>query len=864
MTPLIMLAQIMVLLLSLRVELISSLTVMRFQEDRVPRTDTTAIYKGQLDRNWKMDSVTLCGRFQLFILHGWATFFHLRDTEGRIMMLTGELWVERVRPVLARNWNFQILKENLWMFRWYHICFTYNHTKKLIGTYINGQLNNHQEYDIGRPIIGNYASLGQGQTPERSFSGDLTQVNVWDRALTEDEIRNIALCKDDLQGNYISWEVGWTLFNVTSYEISLTKLCDGEEVKNHFWFPDIPFKTAQYLCLALGTELPRPTTLKDIADLTALANETFPGDDRCTWDYWTSLTDVEEEGVWKFYDGQIPDILLWEQQEPNGLHYENCAVIFPVGMSDIDCKTNKKCVVCTFTGQQRFSLLGTCESELRNVFLIAYQDSIGELYFMGYGAYFIRKQEGRWIWVDDVQNQTIARMEETTPYYPMGRRWWVLEKVVCGQNPGSRRRLLLTPCQYNEFTCDDGSCIPHHERCDLKYDCRDNSDEALCHLVLKPDDYQEQLPPRSTQNSSDSLLIILLVSIETLSVDTLAMTMEVSYELMLTWEDSRLQYLNLKVSNTLNILEDEAMSSLWTPEVSFINTNDNHHTRVDADATMMIDRRAETRTRDEAAPEEVDVYPGTRNTLSIKRKYGTVYKCDFNLELYPFDVQQCSMHLRITSASKSFLLFDAVNSSVKYSGEIILREYRVSIQTPSDSWRDGESAWARVLRMRGGVADASDSPSEVRVRVPLIRLYGYAILNIYVPTVVLLIVSYLTLFFRASIFDVRMMGSLFSQVSETLPKTSYFKMVDVWLLFCIGITFLVIIFHAVIDSILYQGANQGASLPTTGNSWLANGKSTSEDVTYTNIGKRMVLLAKVVTMIVFVIFNMAYWVYIVY
>ncbi|XP_064089932.1 uncharacterized protein LOC135203933 [Macrobrachium nipponense] len=760
-----------------------------------------------------------------------------------------KLWVERVRPVLARNWNFQILKENLWMFRWYHICFTYNHTQKLLGTYINGHLNNYQEYDIGRPIFGNHASLAQGQTPERSFSGDLTQVNVWDRALTEDEIRNIALCKDDPQGNYISWEVGWTPFKVTSYETSLTKLCDGEEVKNHLWFPEISFKTAQYLCLALGTELPRPTTLQAIADLNALANKTFPGDDRCTWDYWTSLTDEAEEGVWKFYDGQIPDKLLWEQQEPNGLHYENCAVIFPVGMSDIDCKTNKKCVVCTFTGQQRFSLLGTCESELRNVFLIAYQEAIGELYFMGYGAYFIKKQEGRWIWVDDVKNQTIARMEETTPDYPMGRRWWVLEKAVCGQSPGSRRRLLLTPCQHSEFTCDDGSCIPHHERCDLKYDCRDNSDEAHCHLVSKPDDYQEHLPPRSTRNTSESLLVILSVSIETLSVDTREMTMEVSYELMLTWEDSRLQYLNLKVSNTLNILEDEVMSSLWTPEVSFINTNDNHHTRVDSDTTMMIDRRAETRTRDETAPEEVDVYPGTVNTLSIRRKYGTVYKCDFNLELYPFDVQQCSMHLRITSASKSFLIFDPANSSVKYSGEAILREYRVG-----------------ALEL---IHDATGAFGEVRVRVPLIRLYGYAILNIYVPTVVLLVVSYLTLFFRASIFDVRMMGSLtvqlviatlFSQVSESLPKTSYFKMVDVWLLFCIGITFLVIIFHAVIDSILYQSA----SLPTTGNTWLANGKSVPEDIPYTDIGKRLVLLAKVVTMIVFVIFNMAYWIYIVY
>ncbi|XP_068221246.1 uncharacterized protein [Palaemon carinicauda] len=740
------------------------------------------------------------------------------------------------------------------MFRWYHICFTYDHSKKLIGTYINGKLNNYQEYDIGRPIFGNYASLGQGDTPERSFSGDLTQVNVWDRALAEDEIRSIAHCKDDPQGNYISWEVGWTYKNVTSYDISLTKLCDNEKVTNHFWFPEITFETAQYLCQSLGTQLTQPTTLEAIAYLNTLAETTYPGDGRCTWDYWTSLTDFKEEGVWRYYDGQIPDILLWERQEPNGLHYENCAVIFPVGMADIDCKTNRKCVECTLTGQQRFSLQGTCENELRNIFLIAYQDAIGEVYFMGYGAYFIRKQAGQWIWVDDVKNQTIARMEEIKPYYPMGRRWWVLQRAVCGQEPGGRRRLLLSPCQYDEFTCDDGTCIPHLERCDLKYDCRDNSDEAQCNLVLKPEDYQKHLPPRSTRNSSESLPIALSVSVDTLSVDTLSSTMEVSYELMLTWEDSRLQYLNLKVDNTLNILPDETVHNLWTPEVSFVNTNDNYHTHVDADATMTIDRRAETKARDEAAPEEVDVYPGIVNTLSIKRKYGTVYMCDFNLELYPFDVQQCTMHFRITSASKSFLSFDAINSSAKYLGKTILREYRV-----------GKFEFTY---------EDSGMFSEVKVRVPLVRLYGYAILNIYIPTLVLLVISYVTLFFRASIFDVRMMGSLtvqlviatlFSQVSASLPKTSYFKMVDVWLLFCITITFLVIIFHAIIDSILYQSTK----VSPIGSGWMSERKSTNDGksipgtTTYTDIGNRMVLLAKVVVMIVFILFNMVYWLYII-
>lgn len=73
--------------------------------------------------------------------------------------------------------------------------------------------------------------------------------------------------------------------------------------------------------------------------------------------------------------------------------------------------------------------------------------------------------------------------------------------------------------------------------------------------------------------------------------------------------------------------------------------------------------------------------------------------------------------------------------------------------------------------------DNSGQFSEARVIVPLTRRYGYAILTIYTPTLVLLVVSYTTLFFRTLIFDVRMMSALtvqlviatlFSQVKKLL------------------------------------------------------------------------------------------------
>ena len=94
------------------------------------------------------------------------------------------------------------------------------------------------------------------------------------------------------------------------------------------------------------------------------------------------------------------------------------------------------------------------------------------------------------------------------------------------------------------------------------------------------------------------------------------------------------------------------------------------------------------------------------------------------------------------------------------------------------------------------------------MEIELIRRYGYAMLNIYIPSLTLLVISYVTLYFRPSIFEVRVMtaltsllvlATLFTQVSASLPKTSYFKMVDIWLLFCIFVIFFIILFHTVID-----------------------------------------------------------------
>lgn len=86
------------------------------------------------------------------------------------------------------------------------------------------------------------------------------------------------------------------------------------------------------------------------------------------------------------------------------------------------------------------------------------------------------------------------------------------------------------------------------------------------------------------------------------------------------------------------------------------------------------------------------------------------------------------------------------------------------------------------------VSDVDNEFSQLMVRVPLSRRYGYAILNIYIPSFILLVISYVSLYFQPHIFEVRVMSvltvllvtaTLFTQVSVMLQhmRTINFRII---------------------------------------------------------------------------------------
>ena len=70
--------------------------------------------------------------------------------------------------------------------------------------------------------------------------------------------------------------------------------------------------------------------------------------------------------------------------------------------------------------------------------------------------------------------------------------------------------------------------------------------------------------------------------------------------------------------------------------------------------------------------------------------------------------------------------------------------------------------------------------SRLLVRVPLSRRFGYAVLNIYIPSALLLVISYVSLFFRPFIFEVRVMSVLTALLVTATLFTQVFIIIS-WL-----------------------------------------------------------------------------------
>ena len=89
------------------------------------------------------------------------------------------------------------------------------------------------------------------------------------------------------------------------------------------------------------------------------------------------------------------------------------------------------------------------------------------------------------------------------------------------------------------------------------------------------------------------------------------------------------------------------------------------------------------------------------------------------------------------------------------------------------------------------------------------RIYNYQMTSTFIPTSLLWLLAYSTLYIKLEQFNVRFMGtvtsllvlaSLLNSISKSLPSTSYFKFIDLWFLWYLANIFCIVIYHVYANS----------------------------------------------------------------
>ena len=206
--------------------------------------------------------------------------------------------------------------------------------------------------------------------------------------------------------------------------------------------------------------------------------------------------------------------------------------------------------------------------------------------------------------------------------------------------------MKLTGCLESEFTCDDGQCVSMGDRCNQIVDCRDNSDEKDCSLLVKEESYNKKVAPFSVSvldskpqvvQANINVSITVMNIIEIREVDHI---ITLKFSIILEWYEHRAVYHNLKKQVSLNSFSDAETDQIWVPYVIYKNTDNNDAVTVgDTKTTVAITREGGfTRSTMDVA-DEIEIFLGSENRLTLNQSYTKEFHCTYQLHWFPFDTQ---------------------------------------------------------------------------------------------------------------------------------------------------------------------------------------------------------------------------------
>ncbi|XP_076039355.1 uncharacterized protein LOC143024437 [Oratosquilla oratoria] len=785
---------------------------------------------------------------------------HGSDNELRVAFQDNELQLHCCEDRIEINVPFVLP-----LLIWSSLCFTLDLVQLTAKVYLQGQEKNMRlrvEGEIsGLDVIGGGVlfigqeqdSFSDGMDPAQSIRGLLGEFFMINRTLTSDEIYQYATCQLlstlgptllDFRDIEADFEIGQDteIINIPRDDICFQK-------PSYFiLFPESRnFVESAKLCSLMSGHLPMPANSDENKMIVATAevyknlclevNENAP--------VWLGLLYNEVNETWHNYlSGEVAEYNILETEEAE-------AECIAVNTQDSRISEWQEqtcdadfCTVCQFDKPLFFYLRGLCTNSHFDRRYYVYGTENGMPVFLG-------TQNSKIVWMDvkadghnggtwkliDIQDPTIYAELLDPSMYPISTNPWRLVHDNCEEEVIS---LKLTTCNQDQYTCSDGSCIHSSKRCDRRIDCPMQNDEMNCDTVIIRDGYQKEMSPPSLKNNEATTVTVdfKFITIRELNIRNSKLLLDII--VTRKWRDSRLYFRMVHEDVNLNLVED--VDGIWYPDSKFAGDDFSICKLETLNTIMWVKTVSLPLPDDDTTTEEDLIYQGNETDIFYEKYFSIEFICRFELANYPFDTQLCPITMRLRHDPDDFtkLIF----GEIEFTGKTSSLEYQILGMKEDSLTLEGRSALRITLKFR--------------------NLYRYYITASYVPTFLLVLICFLTLMFDVNNFQDRVMVSLtallvlaalFTQVSSDLPTTSYLKLIDVWFIFCIVVSFVIVALHVLVNRFTYNVMRVGSVSPMTAK--ITAKRETQSPERVNCVGRTVILLA-------ILVFVVAYCSYIIY
>ena len=659
--------------------------------------------------------------------------------------------------------------------------------------------------------------FGRFYFDNKPFIGKLADINVWNRILEKEEFERFSDCLNVVEGrgNMINSDFR---FNITGKLITKAAF-DTEEISCKRMslhlpmpFPQADFDSAREFCDKIEKDSigPRIRSEEDFLSFEAALYQSVIYKTIC-WHGTRILTYIpyiasplETEFLY-VVDNSVLPVNYWIVP-PKPLNHTSVIIGYmgPAMPSNASLYQSSykdfpkdyewsPCFSCNLNHNHRHSvvlkLTGQCAQSAFDTFFQIQMDSVGSFIFYGFRGTVIRYEKESKMWNMTVLHFPAAFATSKAEFKTLvlGNHQWNIHNDDACSNDIENKVLTMSTCSKEQYTCNDGQCVNLDFRCDGRPHCKDKSDELDCRIIEVDRTYQKFLapPPAAYDEEGTKLIVEMNVEISAIGdIKEIESTIDFQFTLYLTWFESRLKYANLAASKSNRLVPSE-VDYLWLPKLIFFNTEDRLMTEVDKRTIVSITRAGEPKLL-----ENKNQYAGGENPITSSRFYNQEFVCIFDMRWYPFDTQKCSMQFVVDEESKDFVELEMGN--LDFTGAKELTQYFVK--------KEGVKK----------TVDRINNRHFIQVEIVLGRRLLSLILTIFAPTIILNLVGHLSNFFKEFFFEATIsvnvtvmlvLTTMFISVSSNLPKTSYIKMIDIWLLTSLVKPFLDILLQTYIDNL---------------------------------------------------------------